>query len=71
MQGIKGNYEKFHNVKISSEALRAAVDLSVRFLPEKHLPDKAIDLIDEAAAKARLQMADQEDYKKIKDLEKT
>lgn len=70
LQGIKGNYEKFHNVKISSEALRAAVDLSVRFLPEKHLPDKAIDLIDEAAAKARLQMADQEDYKKIKDLEK-
>lgn len=70
LQGIKNNYEKFHRVKIENSSLRAAVSLSVRYLTEKHLPDKAIDLIDEAAAKARLRAAGQDDYREIDDLKK-
>ena len=52
--GLKKIYEDFHDADISDEAVRAAVELSVRYLPERYLPDKAIDLIDEAASRARL-----------------
>lgn len=52
--GIKSVYEDFHNAVITDEAIKAAVELSVRYLPERYLPDKAIDLIDEAASKARI-----------------
>lgn len=48
--GIKGSYEKHHGVTISNEAIRAAVALSVRYIQDRFLPDKAIDVIDEAAA---------------------
>ena len=51
LQGIKARYEQFHNIEIEEEALRAAVDLSVRYLPEKFLPDKAIDLLDQRTIK--------------------
>lgn len=54
LQGLKGKYEEFHQVKISPKALQAAVSLSVRYLQDKKLPDKAIDLIDEAAAGLKL-----------------
>lgn len=50
LKGIKINYEKHHGVKISDEAIEAAVELSSRYIFDRHLPDKAIDLIDEAAA---------------------
>lgn len=53
LKGIKGNYEKFHHVTITPEAIEAAVTLSTRYLPEKFLPDKAIDLIDEASSHVR------------------
>ena len=53
LQGVRRNLEDYHQVRYSSDALRAAVDLSVRFMPDKHLPDKAIDLLDEAAAAER------------------
>lgn len=52
--GIKDSYEKFHNVVYSKEALRAAVELSVKYINDKFLPDKAIDIIDEAGAFARI-----------------
>lgn len=52
--GIKSVYEDFHDAVITDEAVKAAVELSVRYLPERFLPDKAIDLIDEAASKARI-----------------
>lgn len=55
--GIKSVYEDFHNAVITEEAVKAAVELSVRYLPERFLPDKAIDLIDEAASKARIREA--------------
>ena len=50
LKGIKGSYEKFHHVKYTDESLEAAVKFSVRYLTERNLPDKAIDLIDEAGA---------------------
>ena len=50
LQGLKPKYEEFHKVTYSDEALRSAVDLSHQFITERHLPDKAIDVIDEAGA---------------------
>ncbi|MBQ8781333.1 MAG: ATP-dependent Clp protease ATP-binding subunit [Oscillospiraceae bacterium] len=57
ISGIKKCYEAFHNAKITDEAVKAAVELSVRYQPERFLPDKAVDLIDEAASRARLKAA--------------
>ncbi len=54
LEGIKTKYEDHHQVSISSEAIEAAVRLSSRYINDRNLPDKAIDLIDEAAASARL-----------------
>ena len=55
LQGIKANYESFHNVKITDGAITDAVMLSHRYQSDKRLPDKAIDLIDSAAALRRTQ----------------
>lgn len=52
--GLRGRYEEHHHVKISDEALKAAVELSDTCLKDRHYPDKAIDAMDEAAAKVRL-----------------
>lgn len=52
LQGLRGSYEAYHHVEISDDALRAAVEGAARHLPEQHFPDKAIDLLDEAAAAA-------------------
>ena len=54
LHGIRDKYEAHHNVKITDEAIDAAVKMSVRYINDRFLPDKAIDLIDEAASKARL-----------------
>lgn len=54
LKGIRDKYEAHHNVKITDEAIEAAVMLSVRYVTDRFLPDKAIDLIDEASSKARL-----------------
>ena len=54
LEGIKGKYEEHHKVIITSEAVQAAVRLSDRYINDRNLPDKAIDLIDEAAASVRL-----------------
>ena len=54
LKGIRDKYEAHHNVKITDEAIEAAVKLSIRYINDRFLPDKAIDLIDEAASKARL-----------------
>ena len=53
LKGLRPNYERFHGVVISDEALEAAVELSRRYLPDRFLPDKAIDLVDEGAARLR------------------
>ena len=56
--GLKHCYEEFHRVSITDEAVKAAISLSVRYQPERFLPDKAIDLIDEAASRARMKAAE-------------
>ena len=57
LRGIRERYEAHHRLSIPEEALRAAVELSVRYIPDRYLPDKAIDLIDEAAARVNLKRA--------------
>ena len=54
LKGLSDKYEAHHNVKITDEAIKAAVNLSVRYINDRFLPDKAIDLIDEAASRVRM-----------------
>jgi ATP-dependent Clp protease ATP-binding subunit ClpB len=56
LRGVQERYENYHKIKILDEALVAAAELSHRYIADRHLPDKAIDLIDEAAAKLRLEL---------------
>ena len=67
LKGLRDKYEAHHKVKITDESIKAAVDLSVRYITDRFLPDKAIDLIDEAASKVRLK--ENTPTKDIKDLE--
>lgn len=69
LTGIRQNYENFHKVNIDESALQAAVTLSSRYLPDKKLPDKAIDLIDEAAARFKVRHTKTGLLKKIKELQ--
>ncbi|MCM1065347.1 MAG: ATP-dependent Clp protease ATP-binding subunit [Eubacterium sp.] len=64
LEGVKGRYEEHHQVSITSQAVEAAVRLSARYINDRNLPDKAIDLIDEAAASARLKVMDMPDKQK-------
>ncbi|HTD29244.1 MAG TPA: AAA family ATPase, partial [Xanthomonadaceae bacterium] len=59
LQGLKSRFEDHHSVKYTNEAIQAAVDLSVKHIADRLLPDKAIDVIDEAGARQRLMPADQ------------
>lgn len=75
LEGIKEKYEAHHQVDISQEAVEAAVHLANRYINDRNLPDKAIDLIDEAAAAARLQTANvnykqQELQKQLRELDR-
>ncbi len=54
LRGIKERYEEHHRLKISDEALNAAANLAARYIPDRFLPDKAIDLVDEAASRVRI-----------------
>ena len=54
LKGLKLNYEKYHNVVYTDEAITAAVELSSRYISDRELPDKAVDLLDEAAAKVKI-----------------
>ena len=54
LKGLKSRFEEHHNVKYSAESLRVAAELSDRYITDRHLPDKAIDVIDEAGAKQRM-----------------
>lgn len=66
LKGLKSRFEEHHTVKYSSEALRLAAELSDRYITDRHLPDKAIDVIDEAGAKQR--MMSEADRKHIVDV---
>ncbi len=68
LQGLRDSYEAFHNVKISDEAIKAAATLSDRYIQDRSLPDKAIDLIDEASSRAKVKTNyDSTEVKKLKD----
>ena len=67
LDGIKSKYEAHHNVNITQEAIDASVELSTRYIQDRFLPDKAIDLIDEASAKITLKAANDSD--KLKNIE--
>ena len=55
LEGLRDKYEAHHNVKITDESIKAAVELSMRYVNDRYLPDKAIDLIDEAASRVKMQ----------------
>ncbi|MCI9178283.1 MAG: ATP-dependent Clp protease ATP-binding subunit [Clostridia bacterium] len=61
LKGIRDKYEAHHNVKITDEAIKAAVDLSIRYINDRFLPDKAIDLVDEAASRVKMRTYTQPD----------
>ncbi|MBO5845076.1 MAG: ATP-dependent Clp protease ATP-binding subunit, partial [Clostridia bacterium] len=63
LRGLREKYEEHHRVGISDEAIECAVRLSVRYIPDRFLPDKAIDLIDEAAAKLKISLQRRNDKK--------
>jgi len=68
LNGLRDKYEAHHNVKITDEAIKSAVELSSRYINDRYLPDKAIDLIDEAASKVRMRIYTEPDsFKNIKD----
>ena len=68
LKGLRDKYEAHHNVKITDEAIKAAVELSSRYITDRFLPDKAIDLIDEASSKARLKTyTEPEELKKLEE----
>ena len=67
LKGIRDKYEAHHNIKITDEAINSAVELSTRYINDRFLPDKAIDLIDEASSKIRLTSL--EEPETIKELE--
>ena len=68
LKGIRDKYEAHHGVKISDEAIEAAVKMSTRYINDRYLPDKAIDLIDEAASRAKLKTyTEPDDLKKLEE----
>ena len=68
LRGIRNSYEQFHMLSISDDAISAAVNLSNRYISDRYLPDKAIDVLDEASAKKRLQNHEQpSEIKKLED----
>ena len=73
LKGIRDKYEAHHGVKITDEAIDSAVDMSIRYINDRFLPDKAIDLIDEAASRAKLKTYTEPDsLKKLEeDIEET
>lgn len=66
LKGIKSHYEEYHKVKITDDIIRTAAVLSERYISDRFLPDKAIDLVDEAASKANLENAKLLDLEKLK-----
>jgi ATP-dependent Clp protease ATP-binding subunit ClpA len=71
LEGLKPKYEEHHNVKYSGAAIKAAAELSARYIQGRHLPDKAIDVLDEVGARVRIQSGNNETRQiKVTDVEK-
>ncbi|MCA1901299.1 MAG: ATP-dependent Clp protease ATP-binding subunit ClpA [Candidatus Hydrogenedens sp.] len=71
VRGLKESYEKHHNVTFTKEALIASVDLSAKYLNDRFLPDKAIDVLDESAAMVRIESNQEQITVDVKDIERT
>lgn len=69
LKGLRPNYEKHHKITITDEAIKAAVDLSIRYIQDRFLPDKALDLIDETAARVKTAAFNSKTGRAIKMLE--
>ncbi len=69
LQGLRASYEKHHDITITDDAIKAAVDLSVRYIQDRFLPDKALDLIDESAARVKTTTYDSKTGRTIKRFE--
>lgn len=67
LEGLRDRYEAFHKAKITDEAMKSAVELSGRYITDRFQPDKAIDVIDEAAAKVRMEASSTPDALKVKE----
>ncbi len=65
LRGLRERYERFHGVKITDEAINSAISLSVKYINDRFLPDKAIDLIDEASARVKLHLSKSSEIKKM------
>ncbi len=70
LRGVKQSYERFHNVSIPDETIRSAVSLSVRYINDRFLPDKALDILDEAASRVKLLRGSQMNKEQPGDKEK-
>lgn len=68
LKGLRGKYEAHHHAIITDDALSAAVELSERYITDRNLPDKAIDLLDEAAAQARISQQEQDGIHRIEEI---
>lgn len=68
LYGLRSAYEKYHRVEITDSAIESAIELSSRYLSDRFLPDKAIDLLDEAASKFRVKKSKDKKFKKVQDL---
>ncbi len=69
LQGVKGNYENYHNVKITDQAISTAVELSKKHLTDRFFPDKALDLLDEAASKIKIKQKKDSITRQLKETE--
>jgi ATP-dependent Clp protease ATP-binding subunit ClpA len=67
--GLKDRYEKFHNVKYTDSSLKLSAELSAKYIQDRYLPDKAIDVIDETAAYVRLNCKNEDKTITIKDID--
>lgn len=70
LEGSREAYEQHHGLIVTDEAIRSAVEMSIRYIPDRFLPDKALDLLDEAAASLQLQLAGDQDAKEVHALKK-
>lgn len=70
LMGLREKYESHHKCVYTLEAINAAVHLSARYIPDRHLPDKAIDLIDEAGSRARMEASKRKKEKQTSILSK-
>lgn len=71
LRGVREAYEQYHGLTVTDEAIKASIEMGVRYIPDRFLPDKALDLLDEAAASLQLQIAGSDEAQKAQVLKKS